>query len=567
MDFIDGGFWNFGDGSYPQSEMTFFAGTFCKHPLAMAAAREVLTKIKMEGKSLLQDLNLKTSKLAEELNSFFMSKRVPIEIVYFGSLFRFKFSGNIDWLFYLLNMKGIYIWEGRNMFLSTAHSDADIAAFITKVIESVDALIAIDYFSDQKRSGAQALAVQEQTVWLPMIEPQLRFSALSQYGAKGLEASNICLAVRLEGRVDENVLKKSVEEGFKRHDALSAKYIFEKNTVEFRRTQTTQLQVIDWSQEQNIESKLRGWMEQQSQRHFNGEEVPLVFTLVKTMGFDVLTLVGQHIAMDGVSLAVLTDEIAKIYTATIRNESPKLDKVTSFEEFMTDYPLRLERQKEAPVFWQQELKNFPDLPKLIRHPSAEKYSGGRVRRDIAPEPFKKMRNFGFRNSSSLLMTLLAHTSFLLKKEFGINEAVMGVPVMGHTSVKQSMVGNCVNIIPIHIKSEHMTAPVDLIPPIREKILECFRYADYPYTKIEAQLKRPLFNISVNVEPINELPEFGDLQSELICHPVLASEYPIIINAMKLNGGLQIEMDYQNQVFTKVEAEKFLSDLVDKLEAL
>ncbi len=41
LDAIDGGTWRFGDASYPSAAKTFFAGTFCKHPLAMAAARAV----------------------------------------------------------------------------------------------------------------------------------------------------------------------------------------------------------------------------------------------------------------------------------------------------------------------------------------------------------------------------------------------------------------------------------------------------------------------------------------------------------------------------------------------
>jgi glutamate-1-semialdehyde aminotransferase/acyl carrier protein len=38
MSTIDGGLWNYGDNSYPQVETTFFAGTYFKHPLVMAAA-------------------------------------------------------------------------------------------------------------------------------------------------------------------------------------------------------------------------------------------------------------------------------------------------------------------------------------------------------------------------------------------------------------------------------------------------------------------------------------------------------------------------------------------------
>ena len=38
LDGIDGGTWEYGDASFPAAEVTFFAGTFCCNPLAMASA-------------------------------------------------------------------------------------------------------------------------------------------------------------------------------------------------------------------------------------------------------------------------------------------------------------------------------------------------------------------------------------------------------------------------------------------------------------------------------------------------------------------------------------------------
>jgi len=49
MDAIDGGEWKFGDDSKPESEVVFYAGTFFKHPLSMAAAKAVLLELKATG--------------------------------------------------------------------------------------------------------------------------------------------------------------------------------------------------------------------------------------------------------------------------------------------------------------------------------------------------------------------------------------------------------------------------------------------------------------------------------------------------------------------------------------
>src|SRR5690606_10096330 len=37
MDALDGGFWSYGDDSAPETAPTFFAGTFVRHPLILAA--------------------------------------------------------------------------------------------------------------------------------------------------------------------------------------------------------------------------------------------------------------------------------------------------------------------------------------------------------------------------------------------------------------------------------------------------------------------------------------------------------------------------------------------------
>jgi amino acid adenylation domain-containing protein len=140
MDGIDGGFWNYGDASYPQANTTFFAGTFGKHPLAMATALAVLQQIKQQGPALQEQLNQRTTYLVETLNDYFEKQEMPIWLAQFGSLFRFTYSINLDLLYYHLLEKGIYVWEGRNCFLSTEHTDEDIECIIKAVKESVDEL-------------------------------------------------------------------------------------------------------------------------------------------------------------------------------------------------------------------------------------------------------------------------------------------------------------------------------------------------------------------------------------------------------------------------------------------
>ncbi|MCA9157242.1 MAG: aminotransferase class III-fold pyridoxal phosphate-dependent enzyme [Planctomycetales bacterium] len=140
MDALDGGDWKYEDDSEPTADMTFFAGTFVRHPLAITAAHQVLMKIKEEGPELQESLTRKTSYLVDELNRFFTDESFPFRVAQFTSLFRFMFPPDLEYadlLYFHLLERGIFTrgW-GDNCFLSTAHSDADVQRIMEAVRSS-----------------------------------------------------------------------------------------------------------------------------------------------------------------------------------------------------------------------------------------------------------------------------------------------------------------------------------------------------------------------------------------------------------------------------------------------
>ncbi|MEH2024336.1 aminotransferase class III-fold pyridoxal phosphate-dependent enzyme [Nostoc sp.] len=140
MDALDGGFWQFGDDSVPEVGVTYFAGTFVRHPLALAAAKAVLQHLKQSGPSLQQNLNARTDKFVAELMGYFQQVQAPFTAYNFGSLFMVKSAPEFpygDLLFYLLRDKGVHTWDHRPCFLTTAHSEADLAFVMAAFKESI----------------------------------------------------------------------------------------------------------------------------------------------------------------------------------------------------------------------------------------------------------------------------------------------------------------------------------------------------------------------------------------------------------------------------------------------
>ncbi len=148
MDALDGGAWQFGDDSIPIVGVTYFAGTFVRHPLALAAAKAVLEHMKTEGPALQERLNARVAMLADELNAFCRDVGAPIAINQFASVWKTQFLEDHplqDLLFAMMRSRGIHILDNFPCFFTTAHSEADFAAIAAAYKDSVLELQEYDF--------------------------------------------------------------------------------------------------------------------------------------------------------------------------------------------------------------------------------------------------------------------------------------------------------------------------------------------------------------------------------------------------------------------------------------
>lgn len=148
MDALDGGFWQYGDDSIPEVGVTFFAGTFVRHPMALAAAEAVLLKLKQGGSELQRSLAEKVHKFASHLNQHFERVGAPIHIDHFTSYFYVSYPAELPYaqlLFYILREKGVHVWDHRPCFFTLSHTDADIEFVMRAFKDSVAELQAIGF--------------------------------------------------------------------------------------------------------------------------------------------------------------------------------------------------------------------------------------------------------------------------------------------------------------------------------------------------------------------------------------------------------------------------------------
>ena len=129
MDGLDGGFWQYGDSSRPESGMTYFAGTFVRHPLTLAASKAILLHLKSGGQPMYDGLNKLGDYLAQQMNSVFKEMKAPLFLGHFGSLFKIQFQQELVYseiFFAGLRRRGMHIWDHRPCLLTLAHDRSHV---------------------------------------------------------------------------------------------------------------------------------------------------------------------------------------------------------------------------------------------------------------------------------------------------------------------------------------------------------------------------------------------------------------------------------------------------------
>jgi acyl transferase domain-containing protein/glutamate-1-semialdehyde aminotransferase len=560
LDFIDGGHWEFGNDSYPQNEMTFFAGTFSKHPLAMATAYATLMKLKIEGKTIIQDLNKKSNDLVKALNSVFETRGLDIKVYNFGTLFRFKGSLNLDLLFAKLLEKGFYIWEGRNCFLSTAHTDQDLKLFVEAVKQSCIEIQAAQFYPvvTQTTNSTEAQASKSEIQITPF---QKRFLDLEKQG--GATANNICVSAKVKGFLDVSKLQQAIEYITERRDIFNWSYSSESGKQFFQSsTKPVDFELI------NLRSIDRPWkildkqLNELSKTKFDLEkQSPMlvkVFDVVEET--HLMAIVVHHMAFDGWSMTLFFEDLATVYNSLLKNTEPHLRPAFSFQEL-------LQIKQVIPKISEDILlhKYLGKEPNLLFAASQQQpdFSGERIVFDIELKVFEALKRWCKQNKVTPFMLLFAGFAKVLMEEFEKNFLTLAIPA-ANRDIKgtEVMYGNCANLVPVTLDNSDESI-LKFVSQVKNRMIEGYQTMSWPYELLKDKTG-PLFDVYFNLEPTSDLPEFED--ASLLIHPfaISSSEFPLMLNVTDFEHYYHCEIDFQKNQITDDRVLKIVDSLRRKL---
>ncbi|HEX8297143.1 MAG TPA: amino acid adenylation domain-containing protein [Chthoniobacteraceae bacterium] len=589
LDAFDGGAWQFGDDSFPTAGVTFFAGTFVRHPLALAAARAVLVHLKEHGVALQDAVAERVAGMIRDIQPAL--EGTPFDLPHFASLFYlrakdFKYSGL---LYALLRHRGVHIWEGRPCFLSTAHTDEDVRRIVTAFHESLAELKQAG-FIDSPKALAPVLPEnfqpqsppQEESI--PLTEAQREVWFASQMSAAARAAFNESCTIRLRGGLNVTALQQALDEVIRRHDALRSRFDPNHGAQTFRNTLSIELQAHDFTElaEEERATQLGLLLAGEGARDFDLEHGPLLAAqLVKLEPYShALVLTAHHIACDGWSYDIILRELASLYSSFARGAVPKLGAAMQF----ADYARTEQRSFISPEvlaaesYWKDQFSTLPptlELPTDRPRPPQRSWSGARCHLALPGELKRDLAQFGARQGATLFAVLLASFETLLHRLTGATDLVVGVPAAGQNVVGGAdLVGHCANLLPLRTRLDPARPFTDLLRSVRGGVLDAFEHQQFTLGRLLAQLKIPrdagrvpLVPVIFNLDPPLSDLHFGDLKHEIALNPRRHYQFDLGFNLVDEPEALRLECDYNPELFDQATVRRWLDQYAALLRAV
>ena len=584
MDALDGGIWQYGDDSYPEVGVTFMAGTFVRHPLAMAACKAVLLHLKQSGTALQEKLTAQTASLAARLNGLLQQNQVPTHVEQFASIFYFSFPPDFRFgslFFFSLREKGVHVLENFPCFLTTEHTDADIDRIVRAFGETI-AEMQSGGILPQPQQVAPTPELEAETVAVlrsrlteaPLTESQLEILLAAQLSTEANCSFNESFSLHLRGELNEPILRKSLNAFIARHDALRVTFALDGDKQFFAPLLSLDLPLIDLSQLGATERQKRfdDWIAKDARDPFDLTKGPLVrATLFRFAPIHhVFVFTSHHIVFDGWSTNVFLDELSRLYSAEFSGEAAQLDSHMSFSDYACDQERHFRGQEgaENEAYWTKQFAQLPpslNLPIDRPRPALKGFDGATFRKKIDAATYKAIQKAGAHQKCTLFITLLSGFHALLSRLSGQDDIVVGIPAAGQTLVDdRTLVGHCVNFVPLRGKFSNDLAMSDFLQQMRQTLLDAYDHQNYTYGRLVRKLaiprdpsRLPLMEVQFNLERVGAGVQFSGLRAEVDSNPKSFVNFDLFLNVVESTDGLTLDLDYNTALLDESTVARWL----------
>ncbi len=580
MDTFDGGMWQYGDNSKPTAGVTFFAGTFVRHPLAMAAAHASLSYLKNAGPALQDGINRKATRLATTLTDFFKDQGVKIEVPHFASqmFIRNKEDNELSTLFfYHMRDRGIHLLEGFPTYMTAAHTDEDVDAVIAAAKDSifemqVDGILATPAGKTVTFRRQFELTDAQRHVWLAC-----------QMGDEASCAFNESDSVLIAGELDKQVIRMAVLDTLNHHEAFKIRfdpdgeYQWADDDISF---DLTEIDLTGTSEKKAGE--LEKFFASEAQTPFDFERGSLARAHLISIGHNryVFTIYCHHIVFDGYSAQLVIGEIMDRYNAAIAGAKYQPAETAPYSNFALvtasnpNDPAQQETRKYWSDIFADEVPALLDLPTDRARQAERQYTGSTVHRELSEDLSVSVKALARSLGVSQNGFLLAAFSALLSRLAAQEDFVIGLPAAGQAYHEIETVGYCVNMLPLRSKPAYGQSFAKFVKETQNTVMNAFDHQDLSFSDLlnDVQVPRHTGRLALTETVFNYSGYFSDLT--LTGCKVSAREnkrravyYDLFFNIGESQGKLSIDFDYATALFDEETIGRWIDHYAAVLQSI
>jgi amino acid adenylation domain-containing protein/non-ribosomal peptide synthase protein (TIGR01720 family) len=317
---------------------------------------------------------------------------------------------------------------------------------------------------------------------------------------------------RVEGRLNLDVLKESLDVVIKRYDVLRTLFLDKFADIPLQivlKDRKAEFSYVDLRGAYSIEDLINNYRRNDRSRRFDLSNDPLVRLVVLQVSENSYEFIFSHphIVMDGWSLTYILRDLRSVYHARMERIEIPLPVSPKYGTYVAWAISRLNEGSPVP-FWRTYLQGYQtavSVPKANRITRARQVELSSISFDFDAN---ELATFSKNNQVTINTVLQCAWGVLLAKYNNTNDVVFGSVTSGrpaHVPDVESMVGVFINTIPVRIHYAQDETVLKLIMRIQENAIAL---RDHEF------------------DPIDQILQASNLHKNLFDHIMILENYPL-----------------------------------------
>jgi amino acid adenylation domain-containing protein len=444
----------------------------------------------------------------------------------------------------------------------------------------------------ERKMQLPPLSRVDRQAFMPLSFSQKRMWFLDKLRENNI-AYNLPFALRLQGALNVSAAEKAFESMVTRHEVLRTRYVQKDGhacqVIDAPRAWKFEVEDLSYLREPALSKAINDRVWREARKPFNLETGPVIRTqLLQLPPVDdeaatkgrvaeqhLLLITMHHIAADGFSLKVITDEISRAYESELNGTPLALPDLpiqyadfAQWQKHLFDGQL-LERQLD---YWTTKLRHVPvlDLPTDRPRPPEQSFAGSNHYFSIDKDRVSKLKHLSRSQGVTFYMTLLASFKALLHLYTNSDDICVGTPIANRTTPElEKLIGFFVNTLALRTDASGNPTFLEFLSRIRQTTQEAFANQDMPFERVVENLGiprdlsySPVFQVMFVLQNSTIDEEFnlaGVNVDELHTAPGTA-KFDLTLEFSEESGALYGDLEYSTDLFDESTIRGFTAHL-------